>query len=225
MNGPSLHRLTIVSFVFHLTFFLAVFFAIKQSNRFVMPSPYVVSLVGSDVRTEGKGETSSVSQTRSVPAAKENKTAAVEKTKVEKPQAVNKTVSKTDERHVSEQIAALEAKEKAVNMIKKRAELRNVISLKGSGEGRPASPQGAGAKGGGSPSGDYYAKVTKDIWQHWEWPSAVTDKTLEAIISIRIMKDGSVQVIGKEKSSGNALFDRSALRAITKASPVTPPAL
>jgi colicin import membrane protein len=37
------------------------------------------------------------------------------------------------------------------------------------------------------------------------------------------MRDGTIKVQGIEKSSGNALFDRSAQRAIAKATPVTPP--
>ena len=69
---------------------------------------------------------------------------------------------------------------------------------------------------------DYYARITKEIWQQWIFPET-GDKNLEAIISIRIMRDGTVQVSRVEKSSGNSLFDKSALRAISKASPVTPP--
>jgi len=209
MNGPSLQRLAVLSIVFHLTFFLAVFVAVKQSGRFVMPSPYVVSLVGSEGEPEGKSDTLAVEQARTQSPAliKEPKSAPVK----------TKTVSKALEKHVSEQIAALEAKKK----IKRLAELRNIISLKGSSEGKPAS-RGTEGKGGGVPADDYYAKVTKAIWQHWMFPET-SDKSLEAIVSIRILKDGHLQVTRIEKSSDNGLFDRSALRAIAKASPVTPP--
>ena len=40
---------------------------------------------------------------------------------------------------------------------------------------------------------------------------------------MKIAKDGTLSVQGVEKKSGNTLFDRSALRAIAKASPVAPP--
>jgi colicin import membrane protein len=69
---------------------------------------------------------------------------------------------------------------------------------------------------------DYYTKITKEIWQQWVFPET-GDKNLEAIISIRIMRDGAVLISRVEKSSGNSLFDKSAVRAISKASPVTPP--
>ncbi len=212
MSRPSLQRLTVLSLIFHLTFFLAVFVAVKHSGRFVMPSPYVVNLVGSEGRSEGKSErksdTQTVEQARTPAPVKESSTP------VQKPRAVNKK----EEQYVSERIAALQAKKK----IEKIVNLRNVISLKGGGEGKPSPPQGAAAKGGGSGIDDYYAKVTKAIWQNWIFPET-SDKGLEAIISIRIMRDGAVQVTRIEKSSGNGLFDRSALRAITKANPVPPP--
>ena len=173
-----------------------------------MPSPYVVSLVGSEGRTEGKNTIRAVEQTR-VPAPPKENSSTPRKAK---------TPAKEEEQLVSDRIAALKAKKKIEDIVK----LRNVISLKGSGEGKQAPPLGAGAKGGGSLIDDYYAKLHRDIWQNWIFPDT-TDKNLEAIVSIRIMKDGSVQATRVEKSSGNRLFDRSALRAIAKASPVTPP--
>jgi colicin import membrane protein len=208
MSGPSLQRLTVLSLVFHLTFFLVVLFAVKQSGRFVMPSPYVVSLVGSEGTFEAKKDAQAVEQTRAPSPAKESNKSAHN----------SRAVNKAEEQYVSERIAALQAKKK----IEKIVNLRNVISLKGSGQGKPASPQGAAGKGGGSFVDDYYAKVTQAIWQNWMFPETA-DKKLEAIVAIRIMKDGFVQVTRIEKSSGNSLFDRSALRAIAKASPVTPP--
>jgi len=190
-----------------------------------MPSPYVVNLVGPDVRTEGKSGTEAVSPTQGPPVTKkEEKTAAVGMTGTAK----TKTVNKTDEKHVSEQIAALEAKKR----IKKLTELRNnVISVKGSGQGKPGVSHSSAGKSGGSSAGkggssspeDYSAKITNDIQQNWDLPSAMSDKNLEAIISIKILRDGTLFVNRIEKSSGNGLFDRSALRAIAKSSPVTPP--
>jgi len=64
--------------------------------------------------------------------------------------------------------------------------------------------------------------VISKIRQHWIFPEA-GNKDLLAIISIRIAKDGRIIVDKIEKSSGNPLFDRSALRAINSASPLPPP--
>jgi TolA protein len=211
MIAPSLQRLTILSLAVHVIFFLTTFLVIKHSGRFVMPSPYVVNLIGSDSRTEGRSETQSAGPVRIQPATKESK-ATVDRT------AKTKSISKAEEEHLSDRIAALRAKKK----VEKLVGLRNVISLKGSGEAKPSASAGTREKGGGSLIDDYYSKITRDIWQNWVFPDT-GNKNLEAIISIRIFRDGSLHVSRIEKSSGSGLFDRSALRAIAKASPVTPP--
>jgi colicin import membrane protein len=71
-------------------------------------------------------------------------------------------------------------------------------------------------------SESYFALVTEHIWSEWIFPDF--DATgLETIISIRIGTDGAVLSQDIEKSSGNILFDRSAAKAISKASPLPPP--
>jgi len=71
---------------------------------------------------------------------------------------------------------------------------------------------------------DNYREILKNrIWSEWVFPEFAKADGLETIISIKIYKDGKVEVLNIEKSSGNNLFDRSALRAIYKASPLPPP--
>ncbi len=65
-------------------------------------------------------------------------------------------------------------------------------------------------------------KISEEIRQQWNWP-AFGQKNLEAIIAIRIMKDGTISIQKIEKSSGNSFFDKSAIKALTKASPLSPP--
>jgi TonB family protein len=43
------------------------------------------------------------------------------------------------------------------------------------------------------------------------------------VVSITVMRDGRAKVNGFERSSGTAVFDQSALKAIEKASPFDPP--
>ena len=42
---------------------------------------------------------------------------------------------------------------------------------------------------------------------------------LEAIIDVKILRDGTVSRLEIEKSSGNRYFDQSAVKAVRKASP------
>jgi colicin import membrane protein len=194
-----------------------------------MPSPYVVNLVGSEIRAEGNSAQAVVNrasepQVPDSPPKKESPAIS--------PIREQKKLTKNEERQVQEQIAALKVKKD----MQRRAELRkDIISLKGTGaegksggkaEGKSGGKAGAShrtvGRGEGSVEADYYAKITKEIWQQWIFPET-GNKNLEAIVSIRIMRDGAVQISRVEKSSGNSLFDKSALRAISKASPVTPP--
>ena len=73
-----------------------------------------------------------------------------------------------------------------------------------------------------SDSDPYYALIHDRIWGQWVWhdPDA---RELTAVISMKIGKDGEIVSREIDKSSGNALFDRSAMNAIIKASPLPPP--
>lgn len=204
MNAPSLQRLTLFSLVVHLIFFAAVSLAIKGANHFVMPSPYIVSLVGTE-RKNAQG----------TPEKSEQQHEAVRNLSSHKnPNALH---SKED-KHLSEVISALEAKKK----IEKIVRMRDIITLKGSVEGKAAAAPGTSGKKSSSAPEDYYTHITKEIWQNWSFPDT-GDKNLEAVVSIKILKDGLIQIKGIEKKSGNSLFDRSAIRAITKANPLPPP--
>ena len=226
MNVPSLQRLTILSFIFHLTFFGAAFVAIKQSARFVMPSPYVVNLVESDVKSEEPIGTQAVSHAPEPEAPK-----TMPKKEVSKEEAVSPTPKESNKltwrgkKRLQESIAALEAKKNIERIVKLRNELKkDIIPLKGSAiGGKAGSLRGAAGKGVGPAVTDYYTKVTRRIWDRWGLPQELKEKNLEAVVSIRIMRDGSVEISRIEKSSGSSLFDRSALLAIREASPLPPP--
>jgi len=208
MRGPSLQKTAILSFTLHLTAFLIVFLVLRQSNHIVMPSPYTVSLVSPDVTNRlvsgEKIETGKASEKAEAPsdtAKKSRKDMVLEKEMIEK------------------KISAIAAKKK----IEKLARLRSVISLKAGGSkgGNPIKTPST-SQGKGTLFDDYYSRITKEIWQQWVYPDT-GKKSIEAIISVKILKDGTAVVQKIERSSGNALFDRSALKALAKASPLSPP--
>jgi TolA protein len=209
MNAPSLQRLTLLSLSFHIVFFVAASLTVKQSSRFVMPSPYVVNLVGPDIN-----QRAAVKPDASVTSMQEAKASKDVVSKEAKP-----ADSKKD-KYISERIAALDAKKKIERVVR----VRNVISLKGSkAENKPAAaPKEMTGQGKNLTSDDYIARIGEEIRQHWVFPDT-GNKNIEAIVSVKILKNGFIQVIGIEKKSGNHLLDRSALKAIEKASPVTPP--
>lgn len=69
----------------------------------------------------------------------------------------------------------------------------------------------------------YYGDIWRRIKGSWILPkSMLTERTGEAIVHARIVRDGSLVDINLAKSSGNASFDTSAVRAVHRAAPFPP---
>jgi colicin import membrane protein len=215
MRGPSLQKTTLLSFCLHLTAFLIVILIVRQSNKPVIPSPYIVNLVSSKIFTK----------------ADNNKPETLETSEDSVKMTVSKkditTLSKNKEKNVREMVEEKVAVIAAKKKIEKLVKLRSIIDLKARVNKNTDKTQTAStthnlSEGKGTIFDDYYSKITRQIWQQWVYPDT-GKKNLEAIISIRILKDGTTIVQRIEKSSGNSLFDRSAIKAITKANPLPQP--
>ncbi len=210
MREPNLQKTALLSVALHAIVFLITILILRQSSHFVVPSPYTVSLVSPNVlhtSPTGRGESARVLRDSAESIARTSVDMKPKRDAVE------------ERKYIHEKISALAAKKK----IRKMVELRNMISLKAGTNDRsvqPAATPSSHAKG--DPYDDYYRKITKEIWQQWVYPST-SRKDIEAIVSIRILKDGTALVQKVEKSSGNALFDKAALKALAKASPLEPP--
>jgi len=226
MKGPSIQKTTALSAVLHLTFFIVTAVILRQSSSIIMPSPYVVNLVSSAGLSKERatdGASPRVIREASVaePAKQRDKTEA----RAVEPKTQQGSPAKdikADQKQIEDRLAELKAKKKVKDIVGLRSKM---LSIRGS-EGKTPQANTAQSRGGPSSQGtlfdSYYGKITQQIWQEWVYPDT-GDKNLEAIIAVKIAKDGSVTVQGIEKRSGNPLFDRSALRAISKASPVSPP--
>lgn len=218
MKGPSLQRSAALSAGLHVTFFLLSFLVLRQSNSVVMPSPYVVSLVSpgraaSRVNVAPPTE-SGAREATAGPAVTENKET---KTRVDE---------KTAQKEIEDSIAAIKAKEKIKKKQNEFDKIKRELAAIRAGGGKAGTqsrqhPAAAGpAQGPGQ--GSYVDRVAGEIHDEWQWPDYMK-KDLEAVISIRIQRDGTISQMKFEKKSGDRLFDRSVAQAIAKASPVTPP--
>ncbi len=213
MSVPSLQRTALLSAALHLSALVLMILVVRQPHRIFIPSPYTVDLVSVPMtRNTGK---SIQSAAKSAPV--ESSSPAV----TEKSRATEEKTTVTEETRISDRIAELKAKKK----IEKIVRLRSLVSVKGEGKSSPpGSPaqQNSSASSEGSLFDAYYARLTNEIRSQWVFPD--TGKSdLEAVIAVAIASDGTISVQGIEKSSGNQLFDRSAMRALAKASPVSPP--
>jgi colicin import membrane protein len=87
---------------------------------------------------------------------------------------------------------------------------------------------GAGPAGGGSKLSAafqlYYTNLRAQVHRNWVLPENAGNKLrgLEAIIVIRIRRNGHLERAWLEKSSGNSRLDSSALRAVERAAPFPP---
>ncbi|MFH0811005.1 MAG: TonB family protein [Pseudomonadota bacterium] len=67
----------------------------------------------------------------------------------------------------------------------------------------------------------YYQEVWDRVHRNWALPASHAGR-LEAVVAVRIARDGSVEQVQLENRSGNDQFDRSALNAVRAANPLAP---
>lgn len=218
--NESLRWSAAFSFLVHVLLVGIPLLLLRQSSHFSMPTTYTVNLVSSGA---GLSQVSHIEEPQGINA--ENESQAISAEEFEG----SAMASKKDEQRLSSRLAALR---KGKN-IEKVVRLRNIISVKGN-TGKQATTGtakgtaggtagGIGIKGQGSITDNYIAQAQQILKVNWDIPPAISDKKIEAIISIRIMKDGLIQFKEIEKTSGNRLFDRSVLMAITKTNRLAPP--
>jgi colicin import membrane protein len=217
-----------ISFAVHIALIIATFITIGRTPSFQMPSPYTVRLVSPD---ESAVKALRVPPAKKhIPLAKEEPAAEEPSVKTVKAPPPKKTPSLED--YTDEKIAALRKqrererdraeKQRAIAAMRKRARVEELAEAKAAVTVTAKAVGEAGQPAEGSIVGDYVQNVRSLIEQ--EWILAGTGREgLYAIITVRVMKNGTLKVTDMERSSGDAIFDRSALRAISKASPVPPP--
>jgi len=220
---PNFQFIIIASFILHLVFIAVVTVPLKtKENEY---KTYFVDLVGpADFRKEkspvttdaAKGKTGAVKEPPQ--AVKPESKADMSLEAIER--LAEKKIEKEKVTKEIERIRALNSLSKLKN--KKEAEKSREINIirqqaLGSfskGQGVPGHAQSIGAD-------PYYAMIIRKIKNEWVYPEAVSSD-LEAIISFIMDENGKVVSYKIEQPSGNPLFDRSAVNAVLKASPLPP---
>ncbi|NOY39875.1 MAG: TonB family protein [Nitrospirae bacterium] len=236
MREPSLKETAVLSLILHALVFFTALLLIKKTSLVTLPSPYMVRLVSpakvtakktkaavSTVRTRKKVKVKTKTEAK-VKTVKKSRPARVAKKSV----PVKKTPPPSEGVTLEERIAAIRAKKRIRTVVALR---KTVLSVKKEQKPKdvqpPAGDEAAtseGTPGGGeSLMAGYYSLVQERVWSEWVFPEFRTGKGLEAVVNIKIYRNGRVKIEGIRKSSGNTLFDRSVLRAIAKASPLPPP--
>jgi colicin import membrane protein len=221
---PSLQKIVVASALFHLIFITIIVIPLKSRDR--QYKSYFVNIVSpSDLR-----KTSKSTATKAVKPKGKKKIAKV-KTKTRRKAEPKKGVSLEPEKRVSKEISRLKAistlekqkKKKEQEAAQEREEEEAVAkAIEGIRQKRLISIAAQGEQ----PSSliDAYSALLRQVILD-EWIHPDFDKYLEVIVSFHVDKSGEVSSLTTVQSSGNTIFDQSAIKAIKKASPLPPPAV
>ena len=236
---PVFYKIVIASAVLHLLFIMLVSVPVKTKESEY--KTYFVNLVGPAavqraVKTPGDKGTVSPKTIPGRNLTKE-KEAVKMKSLPQKTEAPGKGVSLEPEKsveRVSREIERLQAL-KALSKKKKQKDERIQKGKEADEEVAQAieiirkNKTGDASKGPGLPAARpseevnlYITLVQQKIWDEWIHPE-FSSEDLEAVLSFQIDRKGNIIFPKIVKSSGNDLFDRSAMKAILKAGPLPPP--
>jgi TonB family protein len=88
----------------------------------------------------------------------------------------------------------------------------------------PELPKGGGGGGGVSPEelkwSMYYNRVWAEVESNWAVPPSVTGKRYVTIVAVVLDRRGNVLKNWIEESSGNAVYDEAAVKAILRSAPL-----
>ncbi|UCE78498.1 MAG: TonB C-terminal domain-containing protein [Nitrospiraceae bacterium] len=236
MKEPSLQKTTAFSALIHITVFFLSLLIIKQNNRIIMPSPYTVQLVSPENVIKRSRPPAAPAQTRTVskkvfkskvskPVLTKKPSLKVSKPVLTKKPSLQVSRKKRQEKSIDEAIHELRKKKHSQKKDVQILALSHQINARRSGKTGSTPVPGRSTEGTAAKSGlfdGYYHKITAEIWQEWIYPD-IEHNNLETIVLVKILRDGTIHVQRVEKKSSNILFDRSALKALAKASPVSPP--
>ncbi len=194
--------------------------AVAQKKKAVSLNPEKKKLV-KKTKTEEKPKPSLSAKPHKKRVQKKQKGPSAEELLQKRLAAIKQEVKeKQEERHLQERLKALSQK------LRKKQDKTGQAS-KAEFTGIAASMTGKG-KSIKEITDMYGEEVSTRIKRRWNFPTEIiVSKGLEAIIEIEIADDGTILSRKFEKTSGNMLFDQSAMRAVkdTTTVPALPPQL
>jgi colicin import membrane protein len=141
-----------------------------------------------------------------------------EEKKKEEVEAKHKAEEKRQEeiKHKAEEKRQEEIKRKAEEQKKREAEAKRKAEEQKKREAEEAKRRLIGSCS--SALGALVGEIESKVHNNWAYAGDATG--LEVIISVKVTRDGEVASANEWRSSGDAIFDRSAVNALLKASPL-----
>jgi len=205
MRRDQIYSSVVFSLCLHSLFVIAIFIYVMYPGKHYKAAPFVVDLV--DTKSNSSSPAPAQKSVAVTAPPEEKSVHTIEK---------NEKVTPKEKSRVNDQIAALEAKKK----IETLANLRKAIKI--SKSGAVATDARATMNNAPTSGGNYGNIVMNKLSKCWVLPEAI-DKDLVGVIDIHVARNGSVTIDKFVKKSGNIIFDKAILRAITYCAPVPPP--
>lgn len=212
---PKFHLIVVTSAIIHLLLITFIVVPLRTKNREY--NSYFVNLVGPAETPAGiKKNEYTANIPPSLTEKAETKGLTRPLSKADMSLEPDKQISKEIER-----IRAISALSKLKN--KKETERSHEIEVMRQRIQSAVNSTGSLSTAQSAESDSYAALISDKIKREWIYPPALDSANLETIISFRVDREGKVFSQKIEKPSGNTFFDRSAIKAVLKASPLPPP--
>jgi len=231
----------VLSVLFHLGIF-SVFLFVPDSlpSRSIEGIIYEVNLVnmpagggskptGTTGVKEKKGKTIVKKDVRAKrikePEKKEEKPLVISKRAVQKETAPIKKPKTSPSKLIDKAISRIKKQVKSEDKADEgRAHIEKAISkLESSARGRGALGSPTGRSNVGIPIRIYQIEVENRIKSNWSYPVAMSNKkNLEAIVVVKVKRNGAILDTKFVKRSASVIFDQSVIKAIERSEPLPP---
>jgi TonB family protein len=210
-NPDNIHKMLFLSLIIHLVVITALFIVVPSSSRRLTFGPiYSVQLVGSSEIA------SSIESSLLKDILQQREDASSNILKKEMMSTSSMPVKK-------EEPSSLNI-EKAIDAIKQKdLSSQNTSTLTDKSSSNVPSAGGVTITAQANAANEYIAVIWSRVKRNWTLPVALMPKeNIEAIIDVKISRNGTLEYMGLEKSSGNHYFDDSAVKAVKKSGPFPP---
>ena len=213
VQGARLSNMLIISLVIHVLILTSgAFLKVTSSPRMTFGPVYSVQLVNLPASGLAAAPTTSALNQEILKADSKDRSKVLRKSVDDRSAPIKRIEISSDRRS---QI------DKAIERLRKKTAAESATA--NSAAASTSAGSGEQATAGDPRFNDYQRTIWSRIKSQWAFPASIVPKGgLEAVVSVRIMRNGSLLEIGLEKKSGNAYFDNSVLRAVRKANPLPP---
>jgi len=205
----SFNRMIFVSLLIHTIVLSIIFFSPSLPPPSWTFGPiYSVNLVGPSEVFQGQKEATAFS--RSINETIRNNYSSILKKHVD-------TISSVPIKRIDVRKKQISNVDRAIEDIRKKVSPSASAPNSQSQSGRMDNAES------GAEMNTYYTLIWSRIKGKWALPQGILpEANIEAIIQMRILKNGAVVDLSFEKHSGNRYFDESVMKAIKRASPFPP---